>query len=218
MDDSVSLNALTMEELGNIVRNDKYHSLLSELLPLYDDNKSRECGSGAKIASGSHRSRLRTRHDDVRENATGINDPLVEQTPVRRLPRRKRQLKVGRKGKSTSARKGDKLSAGGTDTSPVAKKRGADHSSGKTSRGADHSSRQKSDEGAENSSNRKRNGGADHSPDRKHRKGDHSPSRRADHSPNGQREVVASPESTLPRTRALNVSVSPSDDDRRSRK
>ena len=120
------------------------------------------------------------------------------------------------------------MSAGGADTSPVAKKRGADHSSGKTSRGADHSSRQKSDEGAENSSNRKRNGGADHSftksrradhsPDRKHRKEDHSPSRRADHSPNGQREVVASPESTLPRARALNASVSPSDDDRRSRK
>ena len=48
-----------------------------------------------------------------------------------------------------------------------------------------------------------------------HRKGDH---RIADHSSNGQREDVASPESTLPRASALNASVSPSDDDRRSRK
>ena len=71
VDNSVSLNALTMEELGTIVRNDKYHSLLSELLPLYDDDESRERGSEVKRASSSHQSRSCTRRDDVRENTIG---------------------------------------------------------------------------------------------------------------------------------------------------
>ena len=41
VDDSVSLDALTTEELGAIVRNDRYRSLINELLPLYDDDESR---------------------------------------------------------------------------------------------------------------------------------------------------------------------------------
>ena len=77
MDDSASLNALTMEELGTIVHNEKYRSLVSELLPLYDDDESRERGPEVKVAPGSYRSRSRTRRDDVIDK-----DTSVEETPV----------------------------------------------------------------------------------------------------------------------------------------
>ena len=53
VDDGVSLYALTTEKLGAIVCNDRYHSIINELLPLYDDDWSREPGMEALT---SHRS------------------------------------------------------------------------------------------------------------------------------------------------------------------
>ena len=111
VDNGVSLNALIIEELEAIVCNDNYRSLLSDMLPLYDEDKvkSREPEPGLKAGtiSGSHRSRS---HSDVTDSTACDegNDPSVEEMPTQRFPGRKRWLKVGRKG--------EKMSAGGADT------------------------------------------------------------------------------------------------------
>ena len=118
VDDGVSLNTLTTEELGAIVRNDRYRSLINELLPLYDDDGSREPGMEALTSHRLQSDTRHTGHDTVGDNAGGFpGGPSVEETPIRRLPRRKRRLKISRKGRAVSARK---MSTGGADTSPVA--------------------------------------------------------------------------------------------------
>ena len=150
-EDHVSLNALTAEELGAIVSNEKYRHLLAELLPQYEEEleaKSTKRGaSEAELSSGNGEAR---RISADRDTSHGY-EPSGEGTPAPPSRKRKRRASDGAITRNTqsevSASTGStsraaimprhrsderSLSSRGTDRPPTRKsvnKRGAEHSS-----------------------------------------------------------------------------------------
>ena len=165
--EGVSLNALTMEELQAIVRNEKYRPLLNELLPTKGDSD--------------------TPHD-VSDDGSASTGKTTESNCNKRAPSRARKnLPKKTRGKS---RKDDnshedpdgKNNVGGTDHSSSSKRRAYHSSKQNDNRGADHSSGSKNHRRADHSSSGRSNRRADHSSKARRSSTQKHPSRRREKS------------------------------------
>ena len=94
-EDYVSLNALTAEELGAIISNEKYRQLLGELLPQYEEDLKDKSGKhGASEGNDSGFSSGCLSYDEARDTLRGY-EPSGEGTPAPPSRKRKRRASEG---------------------------------------------------------------------------------------------------------------------------